>query len=398
MPRKRAVNGSGTRPYLGKDGRWKKRVVVGRDHVSGKLLYKWVYGKTAEECEKKGREVAVRVDNNTYQEPVKMLLSEWLDIWLSDYTLNVKDSTKFTYTQNVELYIKPMLGKTKLCELSPHAVQGFVGKLSKLVSSHSHRPLSEKTIRNIHGVLCKALNEAERIGYVSHNPASKCILPRRKPLDISVLESEDIQAFCSAMVGNPCEDIFFIALNTGMRLSEICGLRWAAVDFRKGELTVDCQLVTDRGKDSPKNILTTPKGNRPRSFIAAPSVISRLREVRKKQILMQEEAGELWNNKLGLCFTNEIGQPVLQRTVEKRFKSVIKKAGLDGRGFTFHSLRHTFATECLRGDIDVKTISETLGHASVAFTLDVYSAFTNDMQKEAASMIESIINARKMTV
>lgn len=115
----------------------------------------------------------------------------------------------------------------RLCELQPYEVQRFVNSLQR-------KDLAPKSIKNIHGVLCKALSEAVRIKYLASNPASGCILPKVIQEEIHPFEAEEISAFMDAIKGNPSEALFFVALNTGMRLSEILGLRWSRVDFKKG--------------------------------------------------------------------------------------------------------------------------------------------------------------------
>jgi len=393
MPRKRATNGAGMQPRQRKDGLWEARVIVGRDAITGKYIRKSVYGKTAAECSRNARKMTVKVDKGEYKEPCKMKLSEWCDIWLKDYTPNIKDSSRRNYQQNIENYIKPALGKIEIGKLEPHIVQGFITALQEKESEKTHKPLSAKTIKNVHGTLCKCLTEAERVSYIQRNPATKALLPRVQGKEINVLDSGELKRFTEAIIGEKSEDIFFIAVNTGMRLSEIVGLRWTRVDFAKNEITVDAQMLLDRGKDSPKG-LGTPKGNRPRKFVTALSVMNRLRAIKHKQLEKQLAAGELWDNSLDLVFTNEIGQPILQRTVEKHFKRIMEKLLLADMGYTFHDLRHTFTVECIKAGVDVKTLSEMLGHKDVAFTLNVYGHVTNEMQLDAAARIENAIKER----
>ena len=105
MPRKRSTKGS-AQPTLRADGRYELKVTVGRNPVTGALIRKTVYGKTAAECAKKARAIAVKVDNNSYSEPCKLTLTEWSEIWLNNYTLNIKDSSRRNYKQHFKNYIK----------------------------------------------------------------------------------------------------------------------------------------------------------------------------------------------------------------------------------------------------------------------------------------------------
>lgn len=388
MARGRAANGSGMQPRQRKDGLWEVRYTAGTDPGTGKPIRKSLYGKTSAEVAEKLRAVTASVDAGTYMEPQRMPLGDWLEIWLNEYCGAIKAGTLKAYRDNVKNHIKPGLGAVRLCELQPHDVQRFVNGLQR-----GSKPLSSKTVKNIHGVLCKALSEAVRIKYIASNPASGCILPKVIREEIHPFEAEEISAFMDAIKGNPSETLFFVALNTGMRLSEILGLRWNRVDFKKGMIKVDAQLLVKRGKDSARE-LGLPKNSKPRSFKPAPAVMDMLRTVERQQKEWRLKAGPAWCNDLGLVFTNEIGQEIPHATVEHRFSRVLESAGIEAH--RFHDLRHTFTVESLRAGVDVKTLSsDILGHSSVSFTLDVYGHVTKAMQDEAANKLQAVILGRK---
>ena len=385
MARGRAANGSGMQPRQRKDGLWEVRYCAGTDPGTGKPIRKSLYGKTSAEVAEKLRAVTASVDAGTYQEPQRMPLGDWLEIWLDEYCGAIKPGTQKAYADNVKNHIKPALGAVRLCELQPHEVQRFINNLQR-------KTLSPKSIKNIHGVLCKALSEAVRIKYLASNPASGCILPKVIREEIHPFEAEEIKAFMDAIHGNPSEALFFVALNTGMRLSEILGLRWSRVDFNKGMIKVDVQLLVKRGKNTARE-LGLPKNSKPRLFKPAPAVMDVLRAVDRQQKEWRLKAGLAWNNPLGLVFTNEIGQEIPHATVEHRFSRVLESAGIEAH--RFHDLRHTFTVESLRAGVDVKTVSEMLGHSSVSFTLDVYGHVTKAMQDDAANKLQAVILGRK---
>lgn len=329
MARGRAANGSGMQPRQRKDGLWEVRYCVGTDPGTGKPIRKSLYGKTSAEVAEKLRAATASVDAGTYLEPQRMLLGDWLEIWLNEYCGAVKPGTLKAYADNVNNHIKPALGAVRLCELQPHEVQRFVNSLQ-------HKDLSPKSIKNIHGVLCKALSEAVRIKYLASNPASGCILPKVIREEIHPFEAEEISAFMDTIKGNPSEALFFVALNTGMRLSEILGLRWSRVDFKKGMIKVDAQLMVKRGKDTARE-LGLPKNSKPRLFKPAPAVMDVLRAVDRQQKEWRLKAGSAWSNSLGLVFTNEIGQEIPHGTVEHRFSRVLESAGIEAHATHFHS-------------------------------------------------------------
>ena len=157
-------------------------------------------------------------------------------------------------------------------------------------------------------------------------------------------------------------------------------------------IKVDAQLLVKRGKGSARE-LGLPKNSKPRSFKPAPAVMDLLRSVERQQKEWRLKAGPAWCNDLGLVFTNEIGQEIPHATVEHRFTRVLESAGIEAH--RFHDLRHTFTVESLRAGVDVKTVSEMLGHSSVSFTLDVYGHVTKAMQDEAANKLQAVILGRK---
>ena len=386
VARGRAANGSGLQPRKRADGRYEARCVTGIDPLTGKAKYKYIYGKTSDECARKLRAAVAAVDAGTYIEPKRMKLSEWLDIWLEDYCGAIKPGTLKCYTDDVRNHIAPALGTIRLCELQPHDVQRFINNLQRGAKS-----LSPKTIKNIHGVLCKALSEACRVKYIPSNPASGCVLPKVIREELHPFESDEIRAFMQAMQGSPSEALFFFALKTGMRLSEILGLRWSRVDFQKNTIKVDAQLLVKRGKNTARE-LGTPKNGKPRSFIAANAVMECLRSVKKQQNEWRLRAGQAWDNPLDLVFTNEIGQAIPHATVEHRFTRILQAVGIENH--RFHDLRHTFTVESIRAGVDVKTLSSMLGHSSVSFTLDVYAHATTEMQVDAAEKLQALIVGR----
>lgn len=173
MARGRAANGSGMQPRKRADGRYEARFEIGIDSVTGKAKYKYIYGKTSDECARKLRAATAAIDAGTYTEPQRMLLGEWLDIWLGEYCGAIKPGTLKCYSDGVRNHIRPALGRIRLCELQPHDVQRFINGLQR-----KDKPLSPKTIKNIHGVLCKALSEACRVKYIASNPAAGCNCPK----------------------------------------------------------------------------------------------------------------------------------------------------------------------------------------------------------------------------
>lgn len=177
-----------------------------------------------------------------------------------------------------------------------------------------------------------------------------------------------------------------------MREGEICGLTWDAVDFRNGTITVKQQLCKEKVKGGQHYIAAT-KNDKSRVLTVAPFVMEILRAVRQEQMQNHLACGLAWQNEYNLVFTDRSGHFIVPQTALKRFKAVANKIGRpDAR---FHDLRHTYAVASLQEGDDVKTVQQNLGHATAAFTLDVYGHVSEKMKQESAARMERFIEKIK---
>lgn len=387
MPRKsntRAAQGSGTIRQR-KDGRWEARYTVGRDPGTGKQVQRSVYGTTQQEVRKKLAQLTAALDAGTYKEPCKMTVGQWLDIWSADYLGGVKPFTVVSYTGHIKNHLKPALGSVKLEALNAHTIQEFYNSLG---AEREGKPgLSPKTVKNIHGVLHKALQQAVKIGYLRFNPADACELPRAVRKELKPLDEEQSKAFLKAIQGHRYEMLYTVTLFTGMREGEALGLMWECVDFKKGTILINKQMQREKKKNG-QYLLVPTKNGKSRTITPAPWVMKLLRTQRAKQAEQQLRAGPMWEDS-GLVFTNELGHHLAIHTVYKDFKQIAASIGCpDAR---FHDLRHSYAVAAIRSGDDIKTVQGNLGHATAAFTLDVYGHVTDQMKRESAARMESYI-------
>ncbi len=387
MPRKsntRAAQGAGTIRQR-KDGRWEARYTVGRDPGTGKQVQRSVYGATQQEVRKKLAQLTAALDAGTYKEPCKMTVGQWLDIWAADYLGGVKPFTVVSYTGHIKNHIKPALGSVKLEALNAHTIQEFYNSLG---AEREGKPgLSPKTVKNVHGVLHKALQQAVKIGYLRFNPADACELPRAVRKELKPLDEEQSKAFLKAIQGHRYEMLYTVTLFTGMREGEALGLMWECVDFKKGTILINKQMQREKKKNG-QYLLVPTKNGKSRTITPAPWVMKLLRTQRAKQAEQQLRAGPIWEDS-GLVFTNELGHHLAIHTVYKDFKQIAASIGCpDAR---FHDLRHSYAVAAIRSGDDIKTVQDNLGHATAAFTLDVYGHVTDQMKRESAARMESYI-------
>ncbi|WP_298023530.1 site-specific integrase [uncultured Dysosmobacter sp.] len=412
MPRKsntRAAQGAGSirqRP----DGTWEARFVAGHDPGTGKPIRKSVYAKTQKECRQKLAQAVAAVDNKSYREPCKMTLGEWLDIWADTYLTSVKPRTVKIYKDDIRLHIKPYLGAVKLEELDTHTVQKYFNSLLKSGKKVPKRdkdgkavkkdgktvyegaPLSVKTVKNVHGVLHGALRQAVVNRYIPLNPADGdfCKLPKAKKQEIHPLDEPQITAFLRAIQGHRFEDIFIVTLFTGLREGEVLGLTWDCVDFKSGILIINKQMQLHQEQGMNAYVPVPTKNSKNRTITAAPFVMAQLKRHKVTQTEQRLLAGELWHHS-DLVFTDEQGKHLTKSTLYRSFKKVVASIGRpDAR---FHDLRHSYAVAAIRSGDDIKTVQGNLGHATAAFTLDVYGHVTDQMKHASADRMEAFIRS-----
>ena len=386
---KKTANGGGSirKKTVMKKGKeyiyWEARVTVGADPMTGKQRQRSITGKTQQEVAQKLRQLIAEIDNGTYREPSKMTVGEWLNTWQEQYLNDLKPLTKEMYATAVRIHLKPALGMKKLDALLPADIQRFYNSLMQ-----GEKPLSAKTIKNIHGIFHRALQQALDLGYLRNNPANPCRLPRVEKPIIHTLDDVSTKKFLKAIQGHRFENLFLVTLFTGLREGEVLGLKWDCVDFTNGSLLVGRQLQRKRDGSS-QYYLISPKSGKFRKVVLAPFVQDILHRQRAEQELWRRVAGRDWID-TGLVFTDELGDNLTPETVYKNFKKVAIEIGCPN--LHFHSLRHSYAVAALQSGDDIKTVQENLGHYTAAFTLDVYGHVTDKMRQDSADRMQRYID------
>lgn len=366
---------------------WEGRYTAGYDPGTGKQIQRSITGKTQKEVAQKLKATTAAIDAGTYTAPSKMTVGQWLDIWAAEYLGGVKPLTVSAYTATIKTHLKPGLGAIKLEALNTHTIQGLYNSLSD--PEKGEKALSPKTVRNVHGVLHKALQQAVANGYLRFNPADPCILPRVVKKEIKPLDENQISAFLKAIKGHKYEDLFTVTLFTGMREGEALGLMWDCVDLSKGTILINKQLQQVKGGKG-EYCLAPTKNSKGRTITLAPFVVTVLKRVKHRQLENRLRYGELWED-TDFVFTNELGQHLIHVTVYKNFKKVMEEIGSPET--RFHDLRHSYAVASIKSGDPIKTVQENLGHATASFTLDVYGHVTEQMKQESAARMQQFIQA-----
>ena len=366
---------------------YEARYTVGFDPGTGKQIQRSISGKSKKEVAQKLKEILYSLDRGDYVEPCKMTLGEWLDKWSENYLGSVKPATVCAYKSTIKTHLKPALGAVRLNVLDTHIIQNFYNSLTS--PQKQEKVLSPKTVKNINGVLHRALQQAVSNGYIRINPTDACVLPRVERKQIKPMDEYQITAFLKAIRGHPFEYLFVVSLFTGMRESEALGLTWDCVNLSCNTILINKQLQMVRGGNGKYRLAPT-KNSKARTVTIAPYVADTLRKVQREQQANKARYGAAWND-TGFVFTNVFGEHLKIHTVYKNFKMVVKELGFDN--IRFHDLRHSYAVASIKSGDDIKTVQENLGHATASFTLDVYGHVTDQMKRDSAARMEQFIRS-----
>lgn len=365
----------GSNIYRRKDGRYEARYRKGRDQ-SGRIIYGYVYGYRFSEVREKQQfhQYMVAQGREMPHEHYVGTLREWAGSWMIMNQAKVKPSTHSLYHSILKKHILPALGERKLVGITPPDIRAFITCLQD-------KGLNSNTIRGIARLLGRILKSAVEGGALPVNPCDGVSLPKREKIDIDPLSRADQQKLEDAAKGQKGGTAVLLALYTGMRIGEICALRWSDVDLQGGVLHIHQTLqrivdVNERAAGrKTRLILGKPKSNDSvRSIPLTPSL---------KRLLAKERAhssGEyVLRGRNGLC------EP---RTLRYQFHRIARRAGIEP--VRFHALRHTFATRCIEQNMDIVTVSELLGHASVKMTLDVYAGSTWEQKERSIRRLDVV--------
>ena len=318
-------------------------------------------------------------DLGTFVEPSKEYFGKYLDVWLETAAKpRVRAKTFQNYKDLVRLYIKPALGENKLSLITPEQIQSLYNKMLD-------DELSPKTIKNVHGVLRNALDQAAKWGKLYRNPADLVDLPKQKKKEMQAFSPIEANAFLDAINYSRWKALFSLLLTTGMRPGEALALKWKDVDLDGYKVTVNRTLTRIAGNWS----IEEPKTSRSRRTIPIPiSVVEHLKDFKKEQAAEILQAKVYANH--GFVFAGKTGDPLDERNIVNRhFKPLLKSAGLPI--IRLYDLRHTCATLLLSAGENPKVVSERLGHASVTLTMDTYSHVLPDMQEAATKKLEDML-------
>jgi len=348
-----------------KDGRWEARYVKGYE-LSGKIKYGFCYGKTYREAKEKVLQcrTALAVGQPAPDSCGRHRFGHYCDQWLASVRGGLKEATLVKYTSILEKYIKPRLGGCYPLGLS----SGLIGQFRDELLNDG---LAPKTVKDILVLLRAVLNHTAR-QFPHVFPQLEMVYPKEAKKEMRVLSREEQQLLVGYLLTDmdACKFGVLLSLFTGMRIGELCALRWENISL--GDKTIRIASTMQRlqnsgGEPGTRVIIGTPKSN-----------------TSQRVIPLTEQAAEL-------CARMSPGSPTAYvltgtekfmepRTLQYRLKKYTADCGLEG--VHFHTLRHTFATRCVEVGFELKSLSEILGHASTTITLDRYVHSSIELKRD----------------
>ena len=353
------------RGHLRKRGKhsWGIVVDVGYDPETGKRLQKWISVKgTKRDAERRLAEVITGLDTGTFVEPSTITVADYLDLWLRDYVaVSVRPSTAQGYGGIVRK-LQDRLGRVRLADLKPLHVQRYYAGLLD-------GGLSAQTILHHHGVLRQAIGQAVRWEMLVHNIMLRVTPPRVVKPRFRSLDSSEVRRLLDAVDGTDYYLPIHLAVYTGLRRSEILGLRWVDVDLAARTLTVNQTMVAVAGDPTHINEPKTRRSRRAVAFGASTESVLRPRcNLPHAQVCARADGSAMRPNILGHGF--------------------MKIAKATGIGIRFHDLRHTHASHLLKSGVPIHVVQARLGHSSIQTTVDTYGHVLPASDVEAGAVAD----------
>lgn len=366
---------------------------LGFDPLTGKRKQQWISIKgTKKDAEKRLNELLHNLDNGTFMKPGKTTLGEFLERWLKDYAWpNLAPRTVEGYEHIIRRHIIPGLGNMVLAQLRPEHLQRYYSEKLSGGRCDGKGGLSPRTVRHHHATLHGALESAVEWRLLPRNPADAVNPPRYQRAQWNTLNEDNIHTLLEAAKKMPYYALFYLALFTGMRRSELLALRWCDVDL------LLCQIYVTRTLHHLRDgeiVFRAPKTAKGRRMIAlSPSTALVLHEHREKQEANRTILGMPLNDD-DLVFSQPDGKSLLPDTVTHAWIKLIRHIGLNG--IRLHDARHSHASLMLKQGTHPKIVQERLGHASIQITLDTYSHVAPGLQEAAANRLDDLIIPRRV--
>ena len=313
-----------------------------------------------------------------------LTVGRYLDDWLTGKHA-LKPKTVAGYRDAINLYLVPDLGHIPLLELRAHHLDRLYESIR---IGKRGRPLSPSSIRRVHAALRSALNSAVKRRLIPYNPALHVELEPENPKRPRPWTVEQCRTFLARSADDRLLALYHLLMVTGMRRGEAVGLRWSDLDLDGATVFIVQQIVEVRGR----SVVSTPKTRRSRRVVALDVDIVKALCLHGEAQLAERRTWGLHVGPDDLVFSREDGRAFRPEYVTRHFQALSRTAGLPE--IRLHDLRHTNASLSLAAGIDVKVVSERLGHATTAITADLYTHVIPRLGREAADKLGHALRAQ----
>ncbi len=323
------------------------------------------------------RKVKGQMDAGMTYDDNKVTLDQFMEGWLATKTSQVRLSTGRLYSNMVHAYIQPRFGASKLKNITPAMIQEFYDELAR-------KGKGIKSIRIIHVVLHLCLEHARQLGMIARNPTDLCKVPYAKKKEMKFWDEDQVMQFFRFITGHKNENLYYLALTTGMRRGELLGLKWKDVDWVSKRLMVQRQCFHPSGGgfifQEPKTRLGI------RNVSLGMGGIEHLRAQLRNIDIMRAISKNKWQEN-DLIFPSLVGTPQGANNLSMEFNLLVKRSGLPQ--IRLHDCRHTAASIMLAHGIPASIVAEILGH-SMSTLLSNYAHFLPNKQDEAARLMDEL--------
>ena len=373
---------------------WMAQGIIGTDLKTGKSKRKSFYGKTRKEALDKLQDARQEVKNGIYIEPTKYLLKDWIEKWLVNYKKgDLKASSYDSYENRFQVHIKPDLGEIPLSKLQTHMIQDFYTNKLKNGRNDGKGGLSEISVKHLHIIISKSLDQAVQEGLLPINVAKAAKPPKVKRKKIRIMDLDSIKKFIDYVRGDRMFAAYLLAITTGLRRGELLGLCWDCVDLDNRTISVERQLLALReGMILDEGTKSKPSR---RSIILTVDAVEALRKHKDEQDKKRKLLSGSGYQNHNLVFCRDDGSFLDPRDFTKRFQRQLEKANLTK--IRLHDLRHSHASLLLMENTHPKVVQERLGHSSIVTTLDLYSHVSKGLQEKAAESLDGLFSKKKET-
>jgi integrase len=303
-----------------------------------------------------------------------------VEIWQPAIADKIKGRTRVAYALNVRR-LPPWLGAKRLDELRPADFQRFYSELT-------NDGKASNTVRQVHMTMHKAMNDALRLDMVTRNPTEGVELPRLAQKEILFYTEEQLARLFRATSGDRFHALWIVLGTLGVRLGEALGLQWSDIDWQQGSVSIARKLERDREHGVlVLSELKTKYSKRTLHLGAGP--LAALAGHRDRQDFERKKAGDAWQEH-GLVFTTIYGGPLDQTRIHEHWTPAVAKAGLPR--YNPHALRHSVASNLLRGGCDLMKVARMLGHRNATMVLQVYGHLLPDEHRDASVMMDAMLS------